>query len=90
MDRPHIEQLQCLPLGAWKLLKWLERLGKAMYQESEDLSSRLTCCVTWQAFPFLGLCLFLCKVPGTSGSSRPRSACVPHFSLWSLQQPPYG
>lgn len=57
MDRPHIEQLQCLPLGAWKLLKWLERLGKAMYQASEDLSSRMTCCVTWQAFPLLSVSL---------------------------------
>ena len=64
-------------------LKSLERLGKGMYQESEDLSSRLTCCVTWQAFPFLGLCLFLCKVPGTSGSSRPHPAVflLPEFTF---------
>lgn len=55
MDVPYAEHLEGLVPGAWKLSPNVtEDNIRALNQETEGLSSRLTCCVIWQNCPLSG------------------------------------
>lgn len=95
MDMPHIEQLQCLPPGAWKLFsKVTGETGKGHVsgKRGPEFKADLLCYMA--GLPLSGPLSVSLQSTWDKWVFKASSSCVPfarvHFSLWSLQQPPHG